>query len=163
MKILAFETSCDDTSIALFEDAKLITMHTKSQIKIHNETGGVVPEIASREHANVIFSVLDTVLREGNTTLQNIDYIAVTTHPGLVPSLLTGITVASTLSEVLQIPILPINHIEAHIFSNWLERDESEIQFPLVCLTVSGGHNEVWYMNDMWTKEKLGQTQDDAG
>lgn len=98
----------------------------------------MVPEIASREHANVIFDVLDIVLKEGNTTLQDIDYIAVTTHPGLVPSLLTGITVASTLSEVLQIPILPINHIEAHIFSNWLERDESEIQFPLVCLTVSG-------------------------
>ncbi|MDA9129108.1 tRNA (adenosine(37)-N6)-threonylcarbamoyltransferase complex transferase subunit TsaD [Candidatus Gracilibacteria bacterium] len=162
MKILAFETSCDDTSIALFENSELISMHTKSQIKIHNKTGGVVPEVASREHANVIFEVLDDVLAEGNTTLQEIDYIAVTTHPGLVPSLLTGITVASTISQTLKIPIIPIDHIQAHIFSNWLERDESEIQFPLVCLTVSGGHNEVWFMSDMWTTEKLGQTQDDA-
>jgi len=177
MKILAFETSCDDTSIALFENEKLISMHTKSQIKIHNKTGGVVPEVASREHANVIFDVLDEVLREGiekgifsqkstlsgsSDALKEIDYIAVTTHPWLVPSLLTGITVASTLSQALGIPIIPIDHIEAHIFSNWLERDESEIVFPLVCLTVSGGHNELWYMSDMWTKEKLGQTQDDA-
>lgn len=162
MKILAFETSCDDTSIALFENEKLVCMHTKSQIKIHNQTGWVVPEVASREHANVIFDVLQQVLDEGNTTLQDIDYIAVTTHPGLIPSLLTGITVASTLSQTLKIPIIAINHIEAHIFSNWLERDESEIQFPLVCLTVSGWHNEIWYMSDMWTKEKLGQTQDDA-
>ena len=162
MKILAFETSCDDTSIALFENQELVSMHTKSQIKIHNQTGGVVPEVASREHANVIFDVLDEVLNEWKTTLQDIDYIAVTTHPGLVPSLLTGITVASTLSQTLDIPIIPIDHIEAHIFSNWLERKESEIEFPLVCLTVSGWHNELWYMSDMWTREKLGQTQDDA-
>mgnify|MGYP003892859905 CR=1 FL=1 len=162
MKILAFETSCDDTSIAIFENEKLVCMHTKSQIKIHNETGGVVPEVASREHANVIFDVLDDVLKEWKVTLQDIDYIAVTTHPGLVPSLLTGITVASTLSETLKIPILPIDHIQAHIFSNFLEREESEIEFPLVCLTVSGGHNEIYYMPDMWSREKLGQTQDDA-
>lgn len=162
MNILAFETSCDDTSIALFKNDKIISMHTKSQIKIHNETWGVVPEVASREHANVIFDVLDEVLSEWNISLRDIDYIAVTTHPWLVPSLLTWITVASTFSQALQIPIVPIDHIEAHIFSNWLERDESEIVFPLVCLTVSWGHNELWYMHDMWTKEKLGQTQDDA-
>ena len=162
MKILAFETSCDDTSIALFENNKLVSMHTKSQIKIHNKTWWVVPEVASREHANAIFDVLDEILKEWNILLQELDYIAVTTHPGLVPSLLTGITVASTISQTLRIPIIPIDHIEAHIFSNWLERDESEIEFPLVCLTVSGWHNELWYMSDMWTKEKLGQTQDDA-
>ncbi len=162
MKILAFETSCDDTSIALFEDDKLISMHTKSQIKIHNLTWWVVPEVASREHANVIFDVLADVLSDGEVELWDIDYIAVTTHPWLVPSLLTGITVASTLSQTLQIPILPIDHIQAHIFSNFLEREESEIKFPLCCLTVSGGHNEVYYMPDMWTREKLWQTQDDA-
>lgn len=162
MKILAFETSCDDTSIALFEDSQLISMHTKSQIKIHNETGGVVPEVASREHANVIFDVLDEVLSESNVKLEDIDYIAVTTFPGLIPSLLTGITVASTLSQTLGVPVLEVDHIQAHIFSNFLEREEREIQFPLVCLTVSGGHNEIYYMQDMWTKEKLGQTQDDA-
>ena len=162
MKILAFETSCDDTSIALFEDNVLVSMDTASQIKIHNLTGGVVPEIASREHANIIFEVLDTVLKNSNSCLEEIDYIAVTTFPGLIPSLLTGITVASTLSQTLKIPVLEIDHIQAHIFSNFLERQESDIAFPLVCLTVSGGHNEVYYMEDMWNREKLGQTQDDA-
>ncbi len=162
MIILAFETSCDDTSIALFEDERLVSMSTASQIKIHNKTGWVVPEVASREHANAIFWVLDEVLQASKTKLEEIDYIAVTTHPGLVPSLLTGITVASTISQALKTPILPIDHIQAHIFSNFLERKESDIQFPLVCLTVSGGHNEVYYMPDMWTREKLGQTQDDA-
>lgn len=178
MKILAFETSCDDTSIALFENERLISMHTASQIKIHNITGGVVPEVASREHANVIFDVLDRVLKTAvnewvfswdtsenfsvSQVMKEIDYIAVTTHPGLIPSLLTGITVASTLSHAYQIPIIPIDHIEAHIFSNFLEREEPEIEFPLVCLTVSWGHNEVYYMSDMWNREKLWQTQDDA-
>ena len=162
MKILAFETSCDDTSIALFENDTLLSMRTASQIKIHNETGGVVPEVASREHANVIFDVLDDVLKAAKTSLQEIDYIAVTTFPGLIPSLLTGITVASTLSQTLKIPVLEIDHIQAHIFSNFLERKESDIDFPLVCLTVSGGHNEVYYMSDMWSRDKLGQTQDDA-
>ncbi len=162
MNILAFETSCDDTSIALFENEKLVSMQTKSQIKIHNITWGVVPEVASREHANVIFDVLDAVLTEGSITLKEIDYIAVTTHPWLVPSLLTGITVASSISQALRIPIIPIDHIEAHIFSAWLERDEFEIVFPLVCLTVSWWHNEIWYMQHMWKKEKLWQTQDDA-
>lgn len=162
MKILAFETSCDDTSIALFDDDTLVSMHTASQIKLHNQTGWVVPEVASREHANVIFDVLDKVLESWKSTLQDIDYIAVTTHPGLIPSLLTGITVASTLSQSLQLPIIPIDHIQAHIFSNFLERKESEIEFPLVCLTVSGGHNEIYYMSGMWAREKLGQTQDDA-
>lgn len=162
MKILAFETSCDDTSIALFENNTLISMHTASQIKIHNETGWVVPEVASREHANVIFDVLDEVLKDADCSLNDIDYIAVTTFPGLIPSLLTGITVASTLSQTLKIPVLEIDHIQAHIFSNFLERKESDIEFPLVCLTVSGWHNEVYYMPDMWTRVKLGQTQDDA-
>ena len=162
MKILAFETSCDDTSIAIFENDTLIYMHTASQIKIHNLTGWVVPEVASREHANVIFDVLGEVLQESHLNIEDIDYIAVTTFPGLIPSLLTGITVASTLSQTLKIPVLEIDHIQAHIFSNFLERHESDIPFPLVCLTVSGGHNEVYYMPDMWNRVKLGQTQDDA-
>lgn len=155
MKILAFETSCDDTSIALFEDDQLVTMETKSQIKIHNQTGGVVPEVAAREHANAIFDVLQTVLDTADIELSDIDYLAVTTNPGLLPSLLTGTTVASTISQVLQIPILPINHIQAHIFSNFLERQESEITFPLVCLTVSGGHNEIYKMDSLWDMQKL--------
>ena len=93
--------------------------------------------MAAREHANAIFSVLDTVLSESGWSLEDIDYIAVTVKPGLIPSLLTGVTVAGALSTLLQRPILPIHHIEAHIFSNFLERKEFEITFPSVCLTVS--------------------------
>ena len=163
MKILAFETSCDDTSIALFEDDRLVSMHTKSQIKIHNTTGGVVPEVAAREHANAIFDVLQDVLNDGNISIEDIDYIGVTTHPGLLPSLLTGTTVASTLSMIHKIPILAIDHIQAHIFANFLEREEKEIVFPAVCLTVSGGHNDIYYMSGMWGLEKLWSSQDDAG
>ena len=100
MKILAFETSCDDTSIAIFEDEKLLFMDTKSQIKVHNETGWVVPEVAAREHANAIFDVLKNVLEKTNIKLQEIDYIWVTTNPWLLPSLLTWTTVASSKTSL---------------------------------------------------------------
>lgn len=163
MKILAFETSCDDTSIALFEDNNIIFMDTASQIKIHLETGWVVPEVAAREHANVIFEVLTKVLQNTNNKLEEIDYIWVTTSPWLLPSLLTGTTVASTISIVLNIPIIPINHIQAHIFSNFLGRNENEIIFPLACLTVSGWHNDIYLMKNMWDFTKIWSSSDDAG
>lgn len=163
VKILAFETSCDDTSIALFENDTLIAMKTDSQIRIHNQTWWVVPEVAAREHANVIFDVLQHVLDQWEVTLSDIDYIWVTTNPWLLPSLLTGTTVAGTISTVLQKKIIPINHIEAHIFANYLEREESDISYPLVCLTVSGGHNDIYYMSDMWNLEKIWSSWDDAG
>lgn len=162
MKILAFETSCDDTSIALFENENLIFMDTMSQISIHNITGWVVPEIAAREHANAIFQVLENVLKNSNSTLEEINYIWVTTNPWLIPSLLTWITVANTLWNILKIPVIPINHIEAHIFSNFLERKEEDIKFPLVCLTVSGWHNEIYYMKNMWDFTKIWWTTDDS-
>lgn len=163
MKILAFETSCDDTSIAIFDNEIMLWMDTKSQIKIHNETWGVVPEIAAREHANAIFEVLENVLVKCNTKIDEIDYIAVTTNPGLQPSLLTGITVANSIANVKNIPIFPINHIESHVFANFLERKEEEIKYPLVCLTVSGGHNDVFFMKDMWSFDKIWTSGDDAG
>ena len=162
MKILAIETSCDDTSLAIFEDEKLLFMDTKSQIKIHNLTGWVVPEVAAREHANAIFEVLENVLTWVNLKIEEIDYIAVTTNPWLMPSLLTWITLARTLSKVLQKPLIEINHIQAHIFSNFLERKEEEIKFPLVCLTVSGGHNDIYFMENMWSMEKIWTSWDDA-
>ncbi len=162
MKILAFETSCDDTSLALFEEDKLIFMDTMSQIAIHNETCGVVPEVAAREHANNIFTVIKNVLDWANVKLEEIDYLAVTMTPGLLPSLLTGITVAKTISTILNIPLIEINHIEAHIFANYLERKDEEISYPLACLTVSGWHNEVYFMESKWKLEKIWSTQDDS-
>lgn len=162
MLILAFETSCDDTSIALFKNDVLIAMDTASQIKIHEETWWVVPEIAAREHANNIFKVLDNVLKSSKQKLNTIDYIAVTVTPWLMPSLLTWITVARTISISLNIPLVEINHIESHIFSNYLDRKESDIEYPLVCLTVSGWHNEIYYMKDKFDFNKVWWTQDDS-
>ena len=160
--ILAFETSCDDTSIAIFENKKLLSMETASQIKIHNITGWVVPEVAAREHANAIFGVLYRAFEKTTLTLEEIDYIGVTTNPWLLPSLLTWVSVASTISTLLHIPILPINHIQGHIYANYLEREEKEIVYPLVCLTVSGGHNDIYYMENMWDFQKVWSTTDDA-
>lgn len=162
MKILAFETSCDDTSIAVFENEQLLSMETASQIKIHNITWWVVPEVAAREHANSIFWVLDIALEKAKLSLNDIDYIWVTTHPWLLPSLLTGITVASTISTTLKIPIIPINHIESHIFANFLERKKNDIIFPAICLTVSGWHNEIYHLKNMWDFESIWATNDDA-
>lgn len=162
MKILAFETSCDDTSVALFEDEKLLVMETLSQIKIHEKTKGVVPEVAAREHANNIFIALKEVLEKEKIHLQAIDYIAVTNTPWLLPSLLTGITVASVISKTLNIPLIAVHHIEAHVFSNFLERKESEILFPLACLTVSWWHTDIYILSDMWTMKRVWTTLDDA-
>lgn len=162
MKILAIETSCDDTSLAIFQDDKLLSLDTKSQIKIHSQTGWVVPEVAAREHANAIFEVLENVLSSSNTKLEEIDYIAVTSHPWLIPSLLTWITIARTLWRILNKPVLELNHIEWHIFSNFLERKKENINFPLVCLTVSGWHNDIYFMNSMWSLEKIWSSEDDA-
>ncbi len=162
MIILAIETSCDDTSLAIFEDDVLLSMDTRSQIRIHNITGWVVPEIAAREHANVIFDVLDAVLQKSGRTLQDIDVIGVTAYPGLIPSLLTGLTVAKTLGKILQKPVIEVNHIQAHIFANYLERQKADITYPLVCLTVSWWHNDIYFMKDMWSLEKIWTSWDDA-
>ncbi|EKD29816.1 MAG: hypothetical protein ACD_78C00259G0002 [uncultured bacterium (gcode 4)] len=162
MFILAFETSCDDTSIAIFRDDALVAMRTRSQIREHNVTCGVVPEVAARLHANVIFSVLEEVLREADVQLKDIYIIACTESPGLMPSLLVGMTLAKTLSKTLDIPYVPIDHIQAHMFANYIGREESDVHFPAVCLTVSGGHNEIYLWKSMFDREKIGETLDDS-
>lgn len=162
MKILAIETSCDDTSIAIFENEKLLSMDTKSQIKIHQITWWVVPEIAAREHANSIFDVLEKVLKDSETKIEEIEYIWVTAFPWLLPSLLTWLTLARTMWKVLWKKVIEINHIQWHIFSNFIDRDLKEIEFPLVCLTVSGWHNDIYFMENMWSMEKIWTSSDDA-
>lgn len=162
MLLLAFETSCDDTSIAVFRDRDLVAMKTRSQIREHNETKGVVPEVAARLHANNIFGVLEEVLEEAGVTLEEIDVIACTEFPGLMPSLLVGMTVAKTLAKTLKKIYIPIDHIEAHMFANFLEREEKDISFPAICLTVSGGHNELYLWKNMFEREKIGETLDDS-
>lgn len=162
MYLLAFETSCDDTSIAIFRNRELIAMKTRSQIREHNETKGVVPEVAARLHANNIFWVLEEVLKEANITLNGINKIACTESPGLIPSLLVGISVAKTLAKTLKIPYIPIDHIEAHMFANYIGRETTDITFPSICLTVSGGHNELYLWKSMFKREKIGETLDDS-
>lgn len=161
MYILAFETSCDDTSVALMQYDRLIALSTRTQLE-HDVTWGVVPEVAARSHANAIFPCIEDVLSESGLTLTDIDYFACTEKPGLLPSLLTGLTVAKTLSLALKKSLILIDHIEAHIFALFLERRESDIIFPAVVLTVSGGHTEIYLWKSIFELEMIGQTRDDA-
>jgi N6-L-threonylcarbamoyladenine synthase len=161
MYILAFETSCDDTSVAVMQDNECIALSTRTQLE-HDVTGGVVPEVAARSHANAIFPCIDDALLEAGITLDQIDIIACTDRPGLAPSLLTGLVVADTLALSMGKPMLRIDHIESHIFANFLERTEDDIVFPSVVLTVSGGHTELYQWNSMFDLEMIGQTHDDA-
>ena len=161
MYILAFETSCDDTSVAIMKDRELVAMSTRTQLE-HDATGGVVPEVAARSHANAIFPCIDDVLRESWITLTDIDALACTRSPWLAPSLLTGTTVAETLSLSLKKPLYWIDHIEAHMFANYLERETHEIAFPTMILTVSGGHTEIYLWKSMFEFEMISQTRDDA-
>jgi N6-L-threonylcarbamoyladenine synthase len=138
-----------------------IALSTRTQLE-HDVTGGVVPEVAARSHANAIFPCIDDALSEAQITLQDIDSIACTEKPGLLPSLLTGMTVAKTLALALEKPLIWVDHIEAHMFANLLERDISDIVFPSVVLTVSGGHTEIYLWKSLFEFELLGQTRDDA-
>jgi N6-L-threonylcarbamoyladenine synthase len=162
MYILSFETSCDDTSIAIFKDNLLVAMDTKSQIKEHTKTWWVVPEVAARLHANNIFLVLNNVLKISWIWLNQINYIACTNDPWLLPSLLVWLTVAKTLSKILKKPLILINHIKAHIFSNLLERNINEIKFPCICLTVSWWHNEIYLWKDLFKLKLIWETLDDS-
>ncbi len=161
MYILAFETSCDDTSVAVMRDDQCIALSTRTQFE-HDATGGVVPEVAARSHANAIFPCIDDALMEAGITLDQIDLIACTDRPGLAPSLLTGLVVADMLALSMSKPMIRIDHIESHIFANFLERSESDIIFPAVVLTVSGGHTELYHWKSLFELEIIGQTHDDA-
>ena len=160
MKILAIESSCDETSIAVVEDAKrVLSNFTYTQIEIHKLYGGVVPEVASRHHIEKITYVLDASLKEAGLSMDDIDYIAVTTHPGLVGSLMVGINCAKTLAWAFHKPLIEVNHIHGHIYANYLT---SDFKFPLIALVVSGGHTELVLMKDHFDFTLLGQTLDDA-
>lgn len=161
MYLLAFESSCDDTSVALLRNDELICMKTHTQIE-HIQTQGVVPETAARLHANHIFDLLTEVLNIGEVTLANIDVFAATSEPGLLPSLLIGKTVAKTLAIAHKKPLIWINHIEGHIFSVLLERKLTDIQFPALVLSASGWHNDLYVWNSLYDIVKIGWTRDDS-
>ena len=159
MIILGIETSCDETAASICKDGKILTNIISQQI-IHKNFGGVVPEIASRQHELLLNQVVDTSLKEAKININEIDAISVTQGPGLTGALLTGISFAKGLGLGLGIPVIPVNHLEGHIFANFLA--EPTLEFPFVCLLVSGGHTQLWYIEGMEKYALLGETRDDA-
>ncbi len=162
MKILGIETSCDETAASVVEDGRKVLANViASQIDLHAKTGGVVPEIAAREHVLKMIPVLEECLSVAGCDWSDIDALAITRGPGLVSSLIIGTETANVISYVKEKPLIPIQHIVGHIYSNWLDV-EREIEFPILVLTVSGGHNELILMKGHHQFEILGETRDDA-
>lgn len=162
MKILAIETSCDDTAVAVVDQGRKVLCNViSSQAYLHEKTGGVVPEVAAREHLITMLPVLDEALEVVGCSWEEIEAIAVTKGPGLISSLIVGTETASVLSYVKGIPLIPVQHITGHLYSCWLDLEE-EPQFPILALTVSGGHNELVLMRGHGQFEVLGETLDDA-
>lgn len=161
MKILGIESSCDETACAVVEDGKTVLSNiVATQIDEHKLYGGVVPEIASRRHAENISWVAQTALREANLTLDDIDGIAVTYAPGLIGALLVGISFAKGLAMSAEKPLIPVHHIAGHIAANYLTHPE--LKPPYLCLVVSGGHSHIVEVKDYTQYHVIGRTRDDA-
>lgn len=161
MKLLAFESSCDETSCAVIENGRTILSDViSSQVPIHKKFGGVVPEIASRHHIEDVLPVAEEALSEANCSWQDMDAIAVTQGPGLVGALLVGVAAAKAAAWALGKPLIAVNHMEGHIFANLLQYPDLEP--PFLSLVVSGGHTMLVVVKDYNTFELLGQTRDDA-
>jgi N6-L-threonylcarbamoyladenine synthase len=160
MLVLGIETSCDETAAAVVKDGvKPLSNVISSQIDIHKQYGGVVPEIASRRHIETIGFVVDSALREAGIKKAELNAIAVTSGPGLVGALLVGVAYAKGLSYALSKPLISVNHIEGHICANFLENSFFP---PFICLVVSGGHTHLVQVNDYGEYTVLGRTKDDA-
>lgn len=168
MKILAIETSCDETAASIIEisatdgSIKPLSNVVSSQIALHAAWGGVVPNLAAREHLKNILPVIEECLAKSHCTRQDIDLLAVTHGPGLIPALLVGTTTAKTLAYLWKKPLLGIHHIEGHIYSNFINKNIGDIAFPILCLVVSGGHTQLVMMKKHLHYQIIGQTQDDA-
>ena len=159
--IMGIESSCDETSVAIVRNGREVLSNViNSQIKIHEEYGGVVPEIASRCHTEVINLIMKQALKEANVSLEDIDAISVTQGPGLVGALLVGVSYAKGLSYVTKKPLIAVNHIEGHIAGNYLTHQE--LKPPFICLIVSGGHTHLVNVKSYSEFEILGKTRDDA-
>ena len=171
MRILAIESSCDETCAAIVEDGwKVLANVIASSLDLHKKTGGVVPEVAARAHTEAIIPVIGETLnrafpgKDRKEQIELIDKIAVANEPGLLPAILVGTETAKWLSYLWSKPISYVNHVQGHVYANWLDRDPAmeKIEFPLICLSVSGGHNELILMMKPGDFELLGETQDDA-
>lgn len=166
-KILAIETSCDETAAAVIEDGVYIRSNiVASQIEIHRRYGGIYPEVASRQHILAINTVIREAMIEARTGWNELDAVAVTYGPGLVGSLLVGVNAAKGIALSLDIPLIGVNHLEGHLYSNWLDAERTgqppPIKFPALSLIVSGGHTELVLIRDHGDYEILGRTIDDA-
>lgn len=159
MIVLGIETSCDETAAAICCDGQIIASVISSQ-HIHKEFGGVVPELASREHEYLLNTIVNKALNKSGYGLNDVEGIAVTQGPGLAGTLLTGVCFAKGLSQGLSLPIIGVNHLEAHIFANFLA--DPNLKFPFICLLVSGGHTQLWLVQEVGKYKLLGETLDDA-
>ena len=161
--ILAIETSCDDTSCAVLNGDRLISQITATQ-KIHEQYGGVVPELASRDHQKSILPVVDLALKKAGILLSDLRAIAITRGPGLMGSLLVGLSFAKSLSIALQIPLIEVNHMQAHVLAHFIKDNDNKPSppFPFICLTLSGGHTQLIKVNSYFDFDLIGETIDDA-
>ena len=161
MNILGVETSCDETSVAIVRDGKDILANViASQVEVHARYGGIVPEVASRQHMLTMLPVAEKALRDAGTGLEQIDAVAVTRGPGLAGSLIVGVSFAKSVAMARGLPLIGINHLEGHIYANWLSSPQPEL--PCLCLIVSGGHSDMILMENHGHFRKLGGTRDDA-
>lgn len=158
-KILAIESSCDETAVAITDGGKLLSSVVATQISVHEKYGGVMPEIASRLHSENITVCLKQALDEAGLTLEELDAIAVTRGPGLIGCLHVGLQAAKTIAMLYDKPLIPVHHLAGHIYAN---EYIGELKFPLLCVVVSGGNTELVFMKGHLDFEIIGQTQDDA-
>src|SRR3972149_4848831 len=162
MNVLGIETSCDETALAVVRDGRHILSNVvASQVSLHARYGGVVPELASRQHVEAIVPAVEEALSRAACILADIEAVAVTIGPGLAGALLVGANFAKALAYARSLPLIPVNHLEAHIYAAWLDGAEAP-DFPLLCLIVSGGHSDVVLMDGHGRYRRLGQTLDDA-
>jgi len=157
--ILAIESSCDETSASIIKDGKVLNNVVASQ-SVHEEFGGVVPELASRAHQQNIIPVVDNAMKEAGVTPSDLSAIAFTRGPGLLGALLVGTSFAKSMALALDIPLIEVNHMQAHVLAHFI--DEPKPKFPFLCLTVSGGHTQIVLVKDYTQMEVVGQTKDDA-
>ncbi|HCP60063.1 MAG TPA: tRNA (adenosine(37)-N6)-threonylcarbamoyltransferase complex transferase subunit TsaD [Dehalococcoidia bacterium] len=161
MKILGIETSCDETAAAVVEDGKrILSNRIASQVEIHARYGGIVPEVASRQHMLAIIPVISQAMADSETTWSELGGIAVTVGPGLAGSLLVGVNAAKAIASARDLPVTGVNHLEGHIYANWLSGQV--VSFPVICLIVSGGHSDLVLMRGHGDYVALGRTRDDA-
>ena len=162
MITLGIETSCDETAVSLVADGKVLSSEVSSSVHLHAQYGGVVPEIASRFHVEYIFPVFEKALRDAGKNIKDIDLIAVTNRPGLPGSLLVGTAFAKAISYAADVPIIGVDHIKAHMFSPFLNDDQSDKKFPFLGMVISGGHTSIYNCSGINEHELIGQTRDDA-